>query len=256
MKRIIACIVALMVCASMVLPVAAAPFTPSVTYKPCPNIVPVQDPDGRPAQGVLLDDDQILEYIYNCLVITPVSEAEDSEDIPQAAKELLLDIYKKLKDGTMKLPYDKLGDDVDPNKMAIRDLFDASFLCEGITDGVDHAKQLDEDGVTLKLTMDLDVDDDEKVYAMVYVDGQWEPVVSTVNNGDGTVTCVFEDICPVVFCVENEETETPDKPQKPPVQTGDPAGDNLLLWAVLGSVCLVAVVVLVVVYRTKLSKKS
>ena len=66
-----------------------------------------------------------------------------------------------------------------------------------------------------------------------------------VNNGDGTLTCVFEDICPVVFCVEE------DYHIGPPPKTGDEFGRKLPLWIALMVVSLIAIVVLVVLYRKK-----
>ena len=60
MKKFIACLAVLMLCATMFLPVMAAEaeFTPSVTNKPAPTIVPVMDPDGNP-----LDDTERIAPI-------------------------------------------------------------------------------------------------------------------------------------------------------------------------------------------------
>lgn len=253
MRKIVACLVALMICASMVLPAAAAPFTPSVTYTPCPSIVPVEDPDGNPALGEVLEDDVVIDYVYEtCLVVTPVAEAETSTDIPEESRAILLDVYAKLNSCEMQIPYDKFNAGLDSSKMSVRDLFDATFMCGGATTIVDHPAMLEPDGVTFRITFDLGVAADEKIYTLTYIDGEWNPIVSTVNNGDGTVTCVFEKLCPIAFCVENQESSTP---EKPPVQTGDPAGDQMIIWIVVGAVSLVALVALVVIYRTKLSKK-
>ena len=41
-----------------------------------------------------------------------------------------------------------------------------------------------------------------EVAVFSYVDGEWIEAVSVTNNGDGTVTVVFEDICPVAFAVK------------------------------------------------------
>ena len=117
--------------------------------------------------------------------------------------------------------------------LVIRELVDVSFVipCD---EQHPHKEQLAEDGVTLDITFDLGIAPDETVIVMVYVDDQWVPV-EIVNNGDGTVTGPFEDICPVVFCVRSE---------LPPAQTGDIAGQNLIVWMVLMAVSLAAVVVL------------
>lgn len=255
MKKIIACIVALMVCASMVLPVAAAKdtFTPSVTNKPSPDVVPVPDPDGVPAIGEILAGDEVIDYIYeDCLVITAVADADTSELIPDPARDLLLDVYEQLRSGSMKLPYSKFNAGLKDEDMVIRDLFDASFLCGDGTMGTDHPEVLEPAGVVLRITFDLGVAADDKVYTMTYKNGEWDPIVSTVNNGDGTVTCTFEHLCPIAFSVERAESE----PVTPPVQTGDPAGDNMIIWIVVAVASLVALVALVVIYRAKFSKKA
>lgn len=252
MKKFIACIVALMVCASMVLPAYAAPtFTPSVTNKPSPDIVPVIDPDGNPALAEIVRGDEVVGYVYeDCLIVTSVADALTSKYIPAAARDLLLSVYEKLSNGQMKLPYDKFKAGLKADKMVIRDLFDVSFLCAGTP--VDHPAMLEPDGVVLRLTFDLGVGKNDKVYTMTYKDGDWNTIVSTVNNGDGTVTCTFEHLCPVAFSVDTSEAGT----DTPPSETGDPDGENLIMWIVIATVSLVAVVALVVVYRTKLSKKS
>lgn len=252
MKKFIACIVALMVCASMVLPVYAAPtFTPSVTNKPSPDIVPVTDPDGKPALGEVLKDGEVIGYVYeDCLVITSVADALTSEYIPSAARDLLLSVYEKLNNGQMKLPYDKFKASLKPEKMVIRDLFDVSFLCAGTP--VDHLEILEPAGVVLRLTFDLGIGKNDKVYTMTYKNEDWDSIVSTVNNGNGTVTCTFEHLCPVAFSVEVDDSGS----DTPPSETGDPDSENMIMWIVLASVSLVAVVALVVIYRTKLSKKS
>ena len=243
MKKFIACLAVLMLCASMFLPVMAAEaeFTDSVSYKPAPSVVPVTDPDGNPAIGMLMDEDgQIIEYVYpDCIVITPVSEAATSTLIPDDAEQLLLDVYAKLTNGEMTIPYEKHGADLDSSSMVIRDLFDVSFLC------TEHPEMLAPKGVVFKVTFDLGVAADQDVYVMNYKNGAWNPIVDVVNNGDGTVTCIFEDFCPVEFSVQTAV--------KPPVQTGDQG--NMGLWILLAAAAVCGIAVLTVVYF-KGSKKA
>lgn len=269
MKRIIACVVALMVCAALVLPVAASTFTPSVTYKDAPQIVPVPgitDSEGRPAWGETWKDDIIFEYLYDgCLIVTSLAEAQTSTDIPEESRDLLLWVYAQLLSGEMKLPYEKLG--LKPENMVIRDLFDATFLCGNDHYAVNHPELLEPDGTVIKLTFDIGVSASDKVYTMTYKEGEWNPIVSTVNNGDGTVTCTFEKLCPVVFCVDTSNDSGDDEGGSGN-QPGDKPGDDdddensktgdesMTLWIVIASASLVAIVALVVIYRTKFSKKS
>ena len=246
MKRMIAILAVLMLCATMVLPVAAAEneFTPSVTNKPAPEIVPVKDPDGNPAIGVICSDDgQIISYVYEeCLIVTPVSEANTSTEIPESSKVVLLDVYEKLTSGKMTIPYEKHDPKLNTGNMVIRDLYDAAFVCE------EHPQMLEPEGVVFKITFDINVEADVDVYTMTYKNDEWNPIVSTVNNGDGTVTCTFEHLCPVEFSVQTAE--------EPPVQTGDDSGKDLVLWGSVAAVALVAIVVLTVVTFRSSKKKG
>lgn len=246
MKKIIALLTVLMLCATLVVPVSAEnEFKPSVENKPAPEIVPVPDEDGNPALAMLIDGDGlIIDYIYEsdgCLVITPVSRAEESEIIPDDARNLLLDVYAKLLNGSMFLPYEKFDAGLISSNMIIRDLFDATFLCG------DHPEMLLPEGSRLVITFDLGVAADEDVFTMTYNSGEWNPIVSTVNNDDGTVTCVFEHLCPIAFSVEGDV---------PPVQTGDPAGDQLNIWFMICGISLLAVIVLTAFYLYNSKKYS
>ena len=56
-------------------------------------------------------------------------------------------------------------------------------------------------------------------------------------NGDGTLTVVFEDICPVVFCVDPNDVYTPPK-------TGDAYRKSLIMWTLLLIASAVSIAVL------------
>ena len=77
---------------------------------------------------------------------------------------------------------------------------------------------------------------------MVYVDGKWVEAKDVKNNGDGTVTVEFEDICPVAFCINRADVVGPP-------QTGDVAGQNIMLFAVLMVVSAAAFVTLLILRR-------
>lgn len=240
MKRMICIITALVICLAMACPAFAAEgdFVPSISYKDSPDIVPGKDPNGNDVIGVVKDaDGNIIDYVYPaCLLITPVSKAESSTQIPQDAKDILLDVYEALSTGMMNLPYDKYNADLNPNEMVIRDLFDASWLC------TDHPVMVAPEGVTVTVTFDLGVDADETVYCMTYMNNAWDPIVSVTNNGDGTVTCVFEDFCPVAFAVRSK---------LPPSQTGDVMGQTMYIWVIIMVASAAAVVTLIAVGHRK-----
>ncbi len=238
MKKLLSCLIGVLLCVSMVCPAFAAAaddtFVPSIGYKGNPDIVPVLDEDGNPHLGAFLNDEgDIIGYLDDgCLVVTSVAEAETSQDIPAAARDLLLDVYAKLMSGEMELPY---GEGLDASSMVIRDLFDVSWLC------AEHPEMLEPVGVTLQLTFKVNVDADADVTVMTYKNGAWGDIVSVTNNGDNTVTCVFEDFCPVAFAVPMGEAEIP------------PTGDNsqVVLWTVLMVASAAVLVGLVVVFRRK-----
>ena len=237
MRRIVTLLLVLVLCISLACPVFADEFVPSISDKNAPEIVPGKDPDGKPTIGRILKDGEVIDYIYEgCLVVTPVSQAKTSTLIPDAAEELLLDVYAKLNSGAMQLPYEKISSKLDPKKMVIRDLFDASWLCE------EHPEMVAPAGVTVELTFDLGVGKNTDVYVMTYKNNAWKPIVSVENNGDGTVTCVFEDFCPIAFAVQQGSST-------PPSQTGDTA--DLTLWIALLAVSALGLVA-VVVFRRKI----
>ena len=235
MKRILSLAVVMALCISLLASYAfAEEFVPSIGDKDHPEIVPV----GGDVIGQIVGPDNAVVSDVNtgCLVITPVSEANTSTDIPDDARDTLLDVYDKLTNGSMNLPYDS---SINPDDMVIRDLFDISFLCQ------EHPEML-ANGNTLKITFDLGVSAGDTVVAMVYVNGQWVEV-ELINNGDGTVTCFFTDICPIAFSVKQTET---------PPQTGDFGGNDILMWSLIMAGCAIAFVVCVVVYRKKVSNQD
>lgn len=243
MKRMISVLAILVLCVNLFVPVLADEFVPSITEKDGPVIVPVKDKDGNDAIAEVLDvDGNVIDYLYeNCLVITPLAKAKTSPLIPDEAEALLLEVYDKLSNDTMNIPYEKFNAGLDPEKMVIRDLYDVSWLCgedSGYVDHPDHPTEVSPKGITIRLTFDLGVGKNAKVYTSSFKNNEWNPIVSTVNNGDGTVTCVFEDFCPVAFSVESSY-------QQPPAQTGD--NTKLGLWITVMTVSAVALAALLVV---------
>lgn len=226
MKKILCLALAVMLCISLACPVLAATddFVPSIGEKDAPELI----------IAILKENGVSLEEIPGaCLVITALSKVDGSNQIPEDAKEELKAIFEALSNGSMKLPYDKVDPDIDPEEMVVRDLFDLSWLCN------DHPEQLKKEGVTLECKFDLGVGKDTTVVCMVYVNGEWVPV-PCVNNGDGSVTCEFEDICPVVFSVSDSVYDTPP-------QTGDTA--RVGLWIALLAISATALVGMVFLRR-------
>ena len=240
MKKVICLITAVMLCVSLAsfAFAAEAEFVPSISYKGAPSIVEITDDKGNPAIGTIVNGNgETTGYLHgDCLLITPIAEANTSTKIPADAKTTLLSVYDQLEKGTMKLPY---GKDVDGDKMIVRDLFDVSWLCE------EHPAIVAAEGVTVTLTFNIGIDAKTDVVVMTYINNTWSEIVSVKNNGDGTITCVFEDFCPVAIAVPVEGSN-------PPSDTGDHS--NIALWTALLSISAVALVALVVLRRRDFAK--
>lgn len=243
MKKIICVITVLLLCASMALPVFAAEdsFVPSITYKPNPELVPVVGDDGEEYIGIVRDENgEIVDYVgVGCLRITPIAHVWDEEiEVPTEIEELLLFVYNGLNDGSMEIPYEKHEADLDPANMVIRDLFDARWGCE------DHPKMLEPEGVVLELTFDLGVVADAQIFVQTYDEEaeEWNPIVKTVNNGDGTVTCTFEHLCAIEFSMPLAAAVVP---------TDDVQQPNILPWIILLIVAAGAVIGVVIAKNKK-----
>lgn len=231
MKKLISLVTVVLLLVSFACPVfAAQEFVPSISYKGAPEIVTIKDASGKDAIGVIRDaSGAIVRYVYeDCLWMTPVARAAEDPKIPDEAEKELLMVYDALKAGTMKLPY---GDNVKPEYMVIRDLFDLSWICE--THGCEE--EVEPVGVVLELTFDLGVDAKDTVVVMTYKNGAWGEITKVVNNGDGTITCTFEHLCPVSVSVMSKAAGEPDG-------TGDAFGNGIHMWIALMAVCAVAVV--------------
>ena len=237
MKKMMSVLIALMMFVLMATPAMADEFVGSIGYKDHPSLVEFTGPDGQKYVGTIKDaNGNVIGYVgADCIVVTAVSDVDKSDEIPSAAAALLKKVYAALKDGSMKLPYDKAG--LDAAKMVIRDLFDVTFLC------ADHPEMFAPQGVTIELTFDLGVAKNANVYVATYKNDQWGAIVKSTNNGNGTVTCVFEDFCPVAFAVPVSSIGTGGS------STGDTA--NIGLWAGMMAAAVVGIGALVVVRRKR-----
>lgn len=231
MKRLISFVTVLVICLSLACPA----FATTVVIDVAPSINAKGAPSAtfsfRDANGELVD-------ITSCVVVSSVLDAKNkTTDITQEERDLLLDLYDDLSDGSMTVPV-KAG-------YAIRDLIDVSFKFEACREVADHNRkdlQLKEEGVVLVADFELGVAAGTQVAVQTYIDGEWKDIESVEVLANGVVRCVFEDICPVVFAVKaSADAANPD--------TGDTAGNNMMLYVGIMAACAAGLVALVVLRR-------
>ena len=243
MKKIICLLIALVLCLSVAAPVFAADngFVPSITYKPNPEIVPVKDENGEEHLGVIRDGEgNILDYVdHGCFRITPIAHVWDPEiEVPEYIEELLIYVYEGLNKGELVIDYEKFAADLNPADMVIRDLFDLRWFCE------EHDTMLRNEDNHVELIFDLGVVADAEIYVATFDEEtkEWTPIVKTVNNGDGTVTCTFAHFCAISFSMPMAGTNAPvDDVQTP----------NVLPWIIIIIATLVAIIVILVINNKK-----
>lgn len=238
MKRLISLAIAAMLVFSVSCVAFAAEetFVPSITDKGAPEIV--TDDEGNIAIVLDSDGNVISKVPAPCLLITPVSEAETSELIPEAAKDLLLHVYNSLNNGSMLLPTEKLDEKLEPNEVVIRDLFDMTWICQEASPT--HEEMIEPEGVVLQMTFKVKGLGEDPIYVMTYKNDEWNPITEVINNGDGTITCTFEHLCPVAFIV-GEDIDSPD--------TGSFVEKDLTFWLIILAVSSVALMAVLVVRR-------
>ncbi len=228
MRRLLCLTATVLLCLALVSPALAAEaeFAPSIPYKDAPPLV-----------AAALDEEQ--EPVDPCLTITSITAAEEKlTDITQSARDQLLEIYEELTEGTMELPLE--------GSYIIRELLDVSFCQNGCVEETHmHKETLDVHGITITITFDLGVEPTDKVTVLSYANNEWTPALSVINNGDGTITCEFEHLCPVVFCVEQAEVVT--IPTQAPVEPTPQEAP--FPWWILLLLALAALVLVVDKYR-------
>lgn len=249
MRKIICLLVVLVLCLSIAAPVYASEegFVPSITYKPNPEIVPVEGEDGEEFAGVIRDKDgKIIDRVgHGCLKITPIAHVWDEEiEVPKVIEDLLTYVYDSLNSGDMKIPYEKHEADLKASNMVIRDLFDARWVCE------EHRAMIEGEGIIFEITFDLGVVEDAQIYAMTFDEEteEWEPIVETVNNGDGTVTCKFEHLCAVEFSMPVAAASVPSETV--------PGAPNVAPWIILLILAVIAAVVVIAVIAKNKKKAA
>lgn len=276
MKKLISMVLILVLCLALACPAFATgdSFVPSIGYKPAPELAPEEtedgptvgyayDEDGNVIGSVLYEDDKVtvtaahpegLSEDHECLIITPLSEAETSTEIPDDAENLLLQIYEQLLANGMMLFSEcegldeyiasKLGEGKTAQDLVVRELFDVSVICNDLSEYLEPA------GTTICLDFDMNLPADTFVAVVAYKGGQWKMIEDVEVGVKGNVVCTtYENFCPVAVLTLADEA-----PVEAPY-TGDTMGTNAVLWGGIMAVSLATIVVLFLIQRKRKASK-
>lgn len=263
MKKIISMALVALMALTISFNAMAVEFVPSVSNKGAPDIVTTPDENGDMIGQITDGDGNLISKEYtDCIIITPVKDADSSTEISDEARENLKEAFDKLNEPGANLSdlcpelkdiiKDALGNNASVDDLVIMDVFDISSNCENID------KYLNGGDNSMKVTFRLPLEGNQFVTAMVYVDGKWQTVPSVVNNGDGTVTVELNQLGAIAFLTYDGEAggngATGDGSTSP--ATGDTDFNQIILWGSVMGVSVIAIIgVLVVFTRRKKSSK-
>ncbi|MBQ4603156.1 MAG: hypothetical protein IJB16_01000 [Clostridia bacterium] len=233
MKKAISLILSLIMVLSFSVAAFAAEgdFRPSVPSKDHPLIVP-QLLNGISFDALILDENnEVIEGIH---LVT--GENSDGEIIVTAYSEIEI-ADERVNVVYMETSYKEvLGarslqelHDMIPLGMIVRDFFDITL--------VGTYQDIFKEGKKLQIRFDIGAELKEKIMALTRCSDEegWEFVESVTINPDGTVTVIFDKLCPVIFLTEKDGAV-----QSP--ATSDMS--TVALWTLaivfgMGSVCMI-----------------
>lgn len=174
-------------------------FRPSVDSKDHPVIVP-QDFNGISFDALILDENnEVVEGIHIVterrpdgeIIVTAYSEkdvADDRVDVVYFEAS-----YQEILDARSLAELNELI----PLGMIVRDFFDVTL--------VGTYKDIFKEGKKLQIRFDIGAELKEKLMVLTRCSDEsgWEFVESVTINPDGTVTVVFDRLCPVIFLTED-----------------------------------------------------
>lgn len=184
MKKIISLVLAMIMVLAMGVTAFADVFIGSTS--PVGGVVSARIVDEK---GNLIEN---LNDTEHCLVVTHITEVDDAHSAVSEEIQHLVEVYNKIVKGEMSLPYAQYGYGAN---MMIVDFYDATFICDN------HPIEIAPIGIRVELVLEANVAAGQEVCVMTYKNEKWAPIVSAVNNNDGTITCVFEDFCPIAISV-------------------------------------------------------
>lgn len=148
MKKVVVLFIAVAMMAAMMTPAFAADFTPSVTAKPAPTVVPQTGEDGNEYDAIIRDADgeEVIGVPNGSLIVTPVSKAESA--IYASIRSRLNAAYRRIRSASslrelnsqLEQTVKEISSDISADDLVVRDLFDvamdgeyANYLANGNT---------------------------------------------------------------------------------------------------------------------------
>ena len=241
MKKVVVLLIAAALMVAMTLPAFAAGFTPSVTAKSAPTVVPQIGPDGKEYDAIIHDaNGDVVAYVSKgALIVTPLSRADaataeirsrlETAYLTIQSASSLIELNSQLAQ-TIK----EISPDISVDDLVVRDLFDVALMGD-----YDLAS-----GTTITIRFDLDADSALLLAVLGSQDGvTWSiiPNDDITRSGDYTVDLVLERLGVFAFLYDGGKLSVdPNGPKSP--QTGGSAGGSAGWLAVGGTGIFAAVV--------------
>ncbi len=214
MKRFTAILLVLCMM-SLAFSVSASSFTPSISQKPAPDVV-VEESEGQTVYASTSLNDTDTNIVLDELVVSALdgtqsiaNETLTEADIAKldAAQEKLSAAHDALSDVSVTdvMQSDDFSEDLD---YVVSDLFDLTLV--GTT--AEDVDTVFKDGGTLTVTLALDIPTDADFHLATLCEDEWVVLDKdqVVNNGNGTVTVTFRELCPIaVIRASAPEAQTP-----------------------------------------------
>ncbi len=250
MKRLLTLALALILMITITVSASAVTFVESITNKGAPELVVIDQIEGEDVVGfITTPDGEILnpefEDCFDIYSMQDVINNKTPDDVKDEMNEAFDGLSEKdanlsdLCPGLDEVVKEKWGPDKSADDLVVRDFFYIDENCDEFQDAFKN-------GNTIDLTFRVNIPAGTFITAMVYIDGKWVPVENCVNNGDGTVTVTFSQICPVAFLVPGttmgSDTVSP--------ATSDVSG--AITWGVV-MVASLAAIAFLVIYRRKVN---
>lgn len=213
MKKILKLCIAFALCTFLTISVVATNFTPSVEYKPAPELSTITDVEGNEVTAIITDSNGnqsgLPERIE--IVITPTSDKEATltpeiqemlkraeDQITQAENlgELTHDLSEALAE-LKASEKNSVFQNVALEDLVVQYLFDVSFVRDGKV-----LEDLLRDGETVTFALKTQLTEDDLYFVLHnYEDDLWE-VVKNVTIDNGVMTITLGSLSPIAIVVD------------------------------------------------------